>query len=93
MRTPRTARIADIVSSTPVAGARPAAAKRADTQGSAPTVVASNRADSAQHPDEVAATALQRAAEKAQATKVVAAQNGLAAESVRGDALSEVLVP
>jgi hypothetical protein len=86
-------RITDIVSSTPVAGARPATTKRADTQDSAPTVVAGNRAESAAHPDEVAATALQRAAEKAQATKVVAAQNGLAAESVRGDSLSEVLVP
>ncbi|MCW2667246.1 MAG: hypothetical protein JWN57_2208 [Frankiales bacterium] len=86
-------RITDIVSSTPVAGARPATTKRADTHDSAPTVLTSNRAQSAAHPDEVAAAALQRAADRAQATKVVAAQNGLAAESVRGESLSEVLVP
>ncbi len=86
-------RITDIVSSTPVAGARPATAKKADTQGSAPTVVASDRNEAAQHPDEVAAAALQRAAERASATRIVAAQNGLASDSVRGDRLSEVLVP
>ena len=52
------------------------AARRTETGGSAPTVVASPKTSGAAHPDEVAAAALQRAAGAAQASRVVAAMVG-----------------
>lgn len=88
-------RITDIAlsTSTPVATPR-AATKRAEAGSSAPTVVSAPRTSSAEHPDEVAAAALQRAAGAAQAGRVVAAENQRATDSVRGEIhLDRVLQP
>lgn len=79
-------RITDIAlsTSTPVGTPR-TSAKRAEAGSSAPTVVSGTRTGSAQHPDEVAAAALQKAAGAAQAVRVVAAENQRASDSVRGE--------
>jgi hypothetical protein len=85
-------RITDIALSTPVAGARPATARRTGPQSAGP-VMTPAEPRGAQHPDEVAAGALQRAAGLASAGKVVAASNEQAARSVRGDLLDLTRVP
>lgn len=83
-------RITDLAVSTPVTGTRPAHARKAG-EGSTPSLVSS--AKDPAHPDEVAASALSRAASAAHATKVVAAANEGAAASVRGDLLDPSRVP
>ena len=84
-------RITDIALSTPVVGARSAAAKKADEGTPAPKL---HRAQGTPaHPDEVAATALQRAAAFASAGRVVAAANEQASASVKGDLLDLTKVP
>ena len=86
-------RITDIAVSTPtgVAGARPAETRRAG-EHAAPALVPGGKREAA-HPDEVAASALSRAASAAQAGKAVAAANEQAAASVRGDLLDLTRVP
>lgn len=84
-------RITDLAVPTPVTGARPAAARRSG-EGAAPSLVSGKSKDKA-HPDEVAATALARAANHAQAAKVVAAANEDAAASVKGELLDLTRVP
>jgi hypothetical protein len=85
-------RITDIALSTPVVGARPAATRRSGAE--APGAVVSRAArDGVEHPDEVAASALARAAGLAHAGKVVAASNEHAAASVKGDLLDLTRVP
>lgn len=85
-------RITDIALTTPVVGARPSAPRRAGAEHGASVVLPGVARDKG-HPDEVAATALAKAAGLASAAKVVAAANQQAADSVRGDRLDEVLVP
>lgn len=85
-------RITDIALSTPVAGVRPGVARRGGTHGSSP-LLASSEPRGTQHPDEVAAGALARAASMASAAKVVAASNEQAAASVKGERLDAALVP
>ncbi len=79
-------RISDIAlsTSTPVGTPR-AGARRAEQGGSGATVVSGSRTEAGTHPDEVAAAKLQKAAGAAQASRVVAAENQRAAESVRGE--------
>ena len=84
-------RITDLSVPTPVTGSRPSTTRRAGAEA-APNIVASV-AREAGHPDEVAATALARAASQAQSGRIVAAANQAASESVRGDRLSTELVP
>jgi hypothetical protein len=84
-------RITDLSLPTPVTAARPSSSRRAGAEA-APNIVASV-AREAGHPDEVAATALARAAGQAHAGRVVAAANQTASESVRGDRLTTELVP
>ena len=78
-------RITDVALSTSTPVSTRQTARRTETGGSSPTVVATQKTSGAQHPDEVAAAALQRAAGAAQASRVVAAENQRASESVRGD--------
>ena len=80
-------RITDLPVATPLSATARATAKKAENNGSAPSTVLTSgaRADSAQHPDEVAAAALQKAANAAQVSRVVAAENQRASDSVRGD--------
>lgn len=79
-------RITDVALSTATPVSTRPTARRTETGGSSPTVVANApKASGAQHPDEVAAAALQRAAGAAQASRVVAAENQRASDSVRGD--------
>lgn len=85
-------RITDIALSTPVVGARPPAARRAGSEASS-AVVTGGATRGTSHPDEVAASALARAAGLAQASKVVAAANERAAASIRGDLLEASKVP
>lgn len=85
-------RITDIAVSTPVVGARPAAARR-QGEGASPSVVRGGTDKRAAHPDEVAASALARAAGAAHASKAVAAANEQAAASVRGELLDLNRVP
>lgn len=87
-------RITDLPVSTPASrvGATKDGAKRAETGASSATVVSSGTTDGAAHPDEVAAAKLQRAASAAQASRVVAAENQRASDSVRGDFTAKVLV-
>ena len=84
-------RITDLSVPTPVTGSRPSSSRRAGADA-APNIVASV-AREAGHPDEVAATALARAASQAQSARIVAAANQDASASVRGDRLSAELVP
>ena len=79
-------RISDIAlsTSTPVGTTRPSA-KRPEGGSAGPTVVTSQKTDAAPHPDEVAATKLAKAASAAQASRVVAAENQRASDSVRGE--------
>lgn len=81
-------RITDVAlsTSTPVGTPR-SSARRTDAGSSAgtPTVVSGTRTGSTQHPDEVAAAALHKAAGAAQAVRVVAAENQRASDSVRGE--------
>lgn len=86
-------RISDIALSTatPVPGAR-VQSRRGGDAGPAATVVSPTRTGAAPHPDELAASALQRAAGQAQANRVVAAQNELASRSVT-DHLDTVRLP
>lgn len=86
-----TVRITDLSLPTPVTGARPGSPRRAGADA-APNIVASV-AREAGHPDEVAATALARAAGQAHSGRLVAAANEAASASVRGERLSEELVP
>jgi hypothetical protein len=85
-------RITDIALSTPVAGVRPGATRRAGTHDSSP-VLTKGEPRGTSHPDEVAAGALARAASLASAGKVVAASNQQAAHSVQGGRLDANLVP
>lgn len=85
-------RITDIALSTPVVGARPAAARRSGSDSSA-TVVARASHKGVSHPDEVAASALAKAAGLASAGRVVASANEHAAASVMGDLLDLTKVP
>lgn len=85
-------RITDIALSTPVVGARPAASRRSGSEA-AGTVVTRAPRESVDHPDEVAASALARAAGLAHAGKLVAAANEQAAASVKGDLLDLTHVP
>ena len=79
-------RITDLPVATPLNATARATAKKSEDATSARTaVVTSGRTEGASHPDEVAAAALQKAAASAQSTRLVAAQNQLASESVRGE--------
>ena len=78
-------RITDLPVTTPLTATRARDKKAENNASSAPTVVHSARAESAQHPDEVAAAALHKAASAAQASRVVAAENQRASDSVRGE--------
>lgn len=79
-------RITDVALSTSTPVSTRQTARRTDTGATSPTMVASApKTGGAQHPDEVAAAALQRAAGAAQASRVVAAENQRASDSVRGD--------
>lgn len=84
-------RITDLSVPTPVTGSRPSPSRRAGAE-TAPNIVASV-AREAGHPDEVAATALARAASQAQSGRIVAAANQEASASVRGDRLRADLLP
>jgi hypothetical protein len=84
-------RITDIALSTPVVGARPAAARRAGSDAKGPLV--SSGPATMGHPDEVAAGALAKAASLAHAGRVVASSNEHAAASVKGDLLDLTRVP
>lgn len=87
-------RITDIAQSTPVVGARPAPPRRSGAGAAAATpLLPSDRSMRAAHPDEVAASKLARAAGVATATRVVAAANEQASESVRGERLDLARVP
>ncbi len=83
-------RITDLAVPAPVVGTRPPASRRAGDSG-ASTLVSATRQPG--HPDEVAASALARAAGLAHATKVVATANEHAASSVRGDSLDLTRIP
>lgn len=85
-------RITDIALSTPASGARPAAARRAGGEAPSPSLTRGAPRGAA-HPDEVAASALARAAGLASAGRVVAAANADAAASVRGDLLDPSRLP
>ena len=85
-------RITDIALSTPVVGARPAASRRTGADSSSAVVTRGTR-DGVTHPDEVAASALARAAGMAHAGKAVASANDAAAKSVKGDLLDLTRVP
>ncbi len=78
-------RITDLPVTTPLTATKARDKKTESGASSTPTLVPSGRTDSTQHPDEVAAAALQKAATSAQATRVVSAENQRASESVRGD--------
>lgn len=84
-------RITDLSVATPVAGARPPSPRRAGAD-TAPNIVAAAAREPG-HPDEVAATALARAASQAQSGRIVAAANQAASDSVRGERLRPELVP
>ena len=84
-------RITDLTVSTPVTGARPAA--RRAGEGASPSLVSAGKSKDKAHPDEVAASALARAATQAHASKVVAAANEDAAASVEGELLDLTRVP
>jgi len=86
-------RITDIAQSTPVVGARPAPPRRSGAGAAAAPLLPSDRSMRAAHPDEVAASKLARAAGVATATRVVAAANEQASESVRGERLDLARVP
>lgn len=85
-------RITDIALSTPATGARPTTARRAGSEAPGPSITR-GAPRAAAHPDEVAASALARAAGLAAAGRVVAASNADAAASVRGDLLDPSRLP
>ena len=84
-------RITDLAVPTPVTGARPSA--RRAGEHAAPSLVSTDKTKDRAHPDEVAASALARAASSAQASRVVAAANEEASASVRGELLDLARVP
>lgn len=86
-------RITDIALSTPVAGARPATARRPGEGAGPPPVLTPGPAERGASPDEVAEVALQRAAAFAAAARTIAAQNELAAASASQERLTEARVP
>ncbi|MCW2777383.1 MAG: hypothetical protein JWN17_1108 [Frankiales bacterium] len=78
-------RITDVALSTATPISNGPRTKRTEADSTAPTLLASAKTESAPHPDEVAATKLQRAAAHAQAARVVSAENQRASASARGE--------